>query len=312
MFLKDISVIIPCFNESKTIANVIGCVCREFDAIDVNYELIVVDNNSSDGSDIIAKKNGAIVFYSDSKTVAGVRNDGASISNGKVLIFLDADIEVGVGWGLGVFNVCKDILKNENAIYGSHPCVPDSVHPILYFWYQGISKDARNTHLGTGHMIVSRMIFSIIGGFDINLVTGEDFDFCRRAKEKNISIISIPQLEVFHHGYPESFMAFVKREVWHGLGDCTGVKSFFKSKVSVASSVFLMLHFIFLLFLFFDIKISLLSFLGIFSVIFSVSFYKFGFDDFKSFACVNITAYFYLLGRGVSPLYRLVSKMKYK
>lgn len=56
---KKIAVLIPCYNESKTIEKVVNDYKKELP----NADIYVYDNNSSDGTDKIAKKAGAIVKY---------------------------------------------------------------------------------------------------------------------------------------------------------------------------------------------------------------------------------------------------------
>ena len=56
---KKIAVLIPCYNESKTIEKVI----KDYQKALPDTDIYVYDNNSSDGTDKIAKKAGAIVKY---------------------------------------------------------------------------------------------------------------------------------------------------------------------------------------------------------------------------------------------------------
>lgn len=56
---KKIAVLIPCYNESKTIEKVI----KDYHKVLPEADIYVYDNNSSDGTDKIAKKAGAIVKY---------------------------------------------------------------------------------------------------------------------------------------------------------------------------------------------------------------------------------------------------------
>lgn len=56
---KKIAVLIPCYNESQTIAKVI----TDFKKVLPQADVYVYDNNSKDGTDEIARKNGAIVRY---------------------------------------------------------------------------------------------------------------------------------------------------------------------------------------------------------------------------------------------------------
>ncbi len=60
--MKDkgkIAVLIPCYNESKTIEKVV----KDYKKVLPNADIYVYDNNSTDGTDKIAKKAGAIVKY---------------------------------------------------------------------------------------------------------------------------------------------------------------------------------------------------------------------------------------------------------
>lgn len=57
--MERVAILIPCYNESKTIAKVV----TDFKVQLPNADIYVYDNNSSDGTDIIAKQAGAIVRY---------------------------------------------------------------------------------------------------------------------------------------------------------------------------------------------------------------------------------------------------------
>ena len=57
--MSKIAVLIPCYNESKTVEKVVTDWKRELPEADI----YVYDNNSTDGTDELAKKAGAIVRY---------------------------------------------------------------------------------------------------------------------------------------------------------------------------------------------------------------------------------------------------------
>lgn len=57
--IKKIAVLIPCYNESKTIEKVV----KDYKKVLPEADIYVYDNNSTDGTDKIAKKAGAIVCY---------------------------------------------------------------------------------------------------------------------------------------------------------------------------------------------------------------------------------------------------------
>ena len=56
---QKIAVLIPCYNEAKTIEKVI----KDYKKVSPTADIYVYDNNSTDGTDKIARKAGAIVKY---------------------------------------------------------------------------------------------------------------------------------------------------------------------------------------------------------------------------------------------------------
>ena len=89
-----ISIVIPTFNREKKLKKAILSVINQSYT---NWELIIVDNNSSDESEALVNsfKNKNIFFYKiDNKgIIAKSRNFGVSISNGDYICFLDSDDE---------------------------------------------------------------------------------------------------------------------------------------------------------------------------------------------------------------------------
>lgn len=64
--MDKIAVLIPCYNESKTIKKVV----EDYKRILPEATIYVYDNNSSDGTDEIARKAGAVVRYGTSRARA--------------------------------------------------------------------------------------------------------------------------------------------------------------------------------------------------------------------------------------------------
>lgn len=85
--MDEIAVLIPCYNESKTIEKVV----TEFKEALPNAVIYVYDNNSSDGTDEIAKKAGAVVRYEHQQGKGNVIRRMFSEIDAKCYIVVDGD-----------------------------------------------------------------------------------------------------------------------------------------------------------------------------------------------------------------------------
>ncbi len=87
----EVSVVIPCLNEEKTIGVCIKKAIESFKNEGVSGEVIVVDNSSTDNSSHIAKSMGAKVLYQPVRGYGSAYLMGLEEANGKYIIMADAD-----------------------------------------------------------------------------------------------------------------------------------------------------------------------------------------------------------------------------
>ena len=84
-----ISVIIPCFNHAHFLPDAIKSVLNQSYK---NTEIIVVDDGSSDNTNDVATSFPDVKYvYQTNQGLSAARNTGLKKSNGKYLVFLDAD-----------------------------------------------------------------------------------------------------------------------------------------------------------------------------------------------------------------------------
>lgn len=98
----DYSVIIPVYNRKKVVCDAIESVLSQSVK---KYEIIVVDDGSSDGTgEVVRERYGAEVKYvrQKNKGPAAARNKGISNATGKYITFLDSD-DVWLPWTLSTF-----------------------------------------------------------------------------------------------------------------------------------------------------------------------------------------------------------------
>ena len=299
-----VSIIIPAFNEAENIERTLNSIySTKHDGF--LFEVIVVDNGSTDDTRGLAVRSGATVYEFLSKPIGAVRNYGAHQSNGDIFVFLDADVMLTDCWHASIENTLVKVAANRNLITGSHCSAPSAnISSIERYWFNSFEK-ARSAHLGTGHMIMHRDLFMSLQGFDISLETGEDYDFCSRAeREQGAMIEEESVLKVVHYGFPKNIVDFVKREAWHGTGDLLSVRTALASKVLIAATVFAFIHLMIIgaisldRYLYAGLSLSLLL-----VYLLLLSLYKFGHQSFPVVLLNTGYFYFYLLGRCLSSFF---------
>jgi glycosyltransferase involved in cell wall biosynthesis len=229
-----ISIIVPAFNEAnyieKTLSTLNGFIRGS------TVEVIVVDNGSSDKTADLCRqfKWVKVVQLNCRTTVAEARNIGVGQSANKCLVFIDADILVTEEWFFAVSRFAKDIESNNLLVTGNKVSVSQEPSWIEASWFACL-KSTSASYINSGNLICSKQLFDLIGGFDNKLKTGEDVDFCERARKQGAIVKPDPQFFVYHEGYPKTLKAFFARERWHGIGDTQSFEKFLASKVALLS-----------------------------------------------------------------------------
>lgn len=87
----EVSVVMPCLNEADTLAACIEKAQRTLSEHNIRGEIIVADNGSTDGSDVIAARLGVHVVRVEAKGYGSALMGGIAASRGKFIIMGDAD-----------------------------------------------------------------------------------------------------------------------------------------------------------------------------------------------------------------------------
>ena len=242
------TIIIPAHNEERFIMGLLESLKKY---LTKPTQIIVVANGCSDSTAITARKYGCNVIETSQKEhPSSARNQGVKSASGEILAFLDADTEVTEKW-CSTFQELLDASKGDHLyLTGDQYQVSKVPAWIEKNWFLPLSKLPKN-YINGGNLIVSRKLFYLIGGFDANLETGEDVDFCRRAKKASAEFVMNPSFVVLHEGFPKSIRHFIKRERWHGKGDFQGLSYLLRSKTALITLTFLLIHFFFFISLMF-------------------------------------------------------------
>ena len=134
--MKKLSVIIPCFNESQTIIEILSRIRSV--PLNLELEIIVIDDYSTDGTREILQNelgNKVDVLFLQPKNYgkgAAIRR-GLNLSTGEIIIIQDADLEYDPN---EYPNLLQPILEgNADVVFGSRFL---SIGPrrVLYFWHK--------------------------------------------------------------------------------------------------------------------------------------------------------------------------------
>lgn len=181
-----ISVIIPVLNEDKILDKTLRNLQSEL----IGHELIIVDGGSSDNSVEIAKKYGTVI--SSGKGRAKQLNAGAEKANGKILIFLHADVWLEKG---AIFEVERAITFGF--VGGGFLQKIDGKN-LLYRIIER-SADIRGKYMkifyGDSGIFITRDGFQKIGGFpDVPIM--EEIEFSRAMHKLGRTLMVSPRIHI--------------------------------------------------------------------------------------------------------------------
>jgi glycosyltransferase involved in cell wall biosynthesis len=183
MMQKVISITVPAFNEEKLIAGCLDSLLNQ--TIDQEiYEIIVIDNNSSDATARIALEKGVRVERESKKGYVHALRKGIESSEAGIIAFTDADCRVPPGWAARILDDFSNsdgtiAVGGKLAFYDLNRILDRLIRMILYF----------NRALPGNNMAIRREGFTKIGGIDsqVNL----SVDFWLTMKLRRVGKISI-------------------------------------------------------------------------------------------------------------------------
>ncbi|MCP5244695.1 MAG: glycosyltransferase [Burkholderiales bacterium] len=178
-----LSVIIPAFNEERLIMHCLKSVSESADSVrstGFSYEIIVVDNNSTDQTAELARQFGAQVVFESINQIGRARNAGAAAAKGDWLLFVDADSLLNPGM---ITDILKLIESGKYVGCGSVMLMPSSPWwgaTILKIW----TLVSVTFCWASGALIVCRKdAFQQVGGFDQDLYAADEITLSRSLKK---------------------------------------------------------------------------------------------------------------------------------
>lgn len=255
----DLSIIIVSFNTKELLVSCIKSIFKH--TKNIKFEIIVVDNNSNDGSAQISKSLGAIVIKNKENFGFGTANNqGFKISRGKYVLFLNSDTEIEDNVFEGMVSwmninskagIATCALKNKDgslqATGGYFPTLPrvfswmtiqdipfvDNIikpfHPYhsksLFFKGGSFYESKKELDWVTGAFLLTRReVLEGSGGWDENFfMYVEEVDLCFRIKKLGYKVWYLPKWSIIHLGGSSS-----KTSEFSLISEYGGIKKFYK------------------------------------------------------------------------------------
>lgn len=179
-----VTVVIPALNEEKFLAkNLDSIVNQDFK----NFEIIVVDNASTDKTAEIARSYGAKVIVNHEKGVGAARQAGFVEAKGKIIATTDADNILPKDW---LTRIVSEFEKNRNMVafgglfrlYSGPLSARIAVRYGVYPTFQVDKVFSKTWSLIGQNMAVRKSAFKKVGGFK-HVQIGEDADLSHRLAE---------------------------------------------------------------------------------------------------------------------------------
>jgi GT2 family glycosyltransferase len=207
------SIIIPVLNNPKGLRRCIEALRGQ----GLAFELIVVDNGSTDETCAVAELHADRVLICPKLTIGALRNQGAQVAKGQILVFTDSDQRPAEGW---LASGLEALAREESAgMLGARYHAPEGSSWVAKTWdlqrrYSDVPGDIG--WLQGGNLFVKRAAFERVGGFRTDLVASEDVDLSFRVRNAGFRVICDPKIINYHDGDPQTLIDFFRKERWRG------------------------------------------------------------------------------------------------
>ena len=176
-----LSFIVPAYNEEHELPRALSSIRAAAETSGQSFEIIVVDDASTDGTAEIARNAGAIVVPVQYRHIAAVRNAGARVSRGDILFFVDADTVISPAHVTGALSALAAGCAGGGAPILMEGSVP-SWGPFFIRFFSLFYFTVSN--LGAGaFLFTTRENFHAVGGFDEQFYAGEEVYFTMALKK---------------------------------------------------------------------------------------------------------------------------------
>jgi GT2 family glycosyltransferase len=213
----DISVVIPARNGAGSLPHLLASLRRQTLAPE-RFEVVVVDNASSDATAEIARGARATVVVEPVANRSRARNLGIEAARANRLAFTDADCVASEGWLEALLDCCCEAPLVAGPVEMTTRQPPNTIERLEARWRFAQEHWVRQGWAATANLCVERAVLDAVGGFDpAYRHAGEDPDFCLRAGRAGFVLGWCPRA-VVRHPAESTLVPVLRRAFRHGHG----------------------------------------------------------------------------------------------
>ena len=226
----EVSVIIVNWNTKDILRECLLSIYTQTEGIE--FEVIVIDNSSSDGSVKMVKQefpHVVLIENNENRGFAAANNQGIEIAKGRYVLLLNSDTVVIDGAIKKVFDFAERnldagvigcrVLNNDRTLQPTCFMFPSILNRLLFMTYLyklfpnnrffsretmgGWQRDnVREVEVVTGcFMLVRQEVIYAVGGMDERFfMYSEEVDWCWRIKQQGWKCLFYPEAEIIHLG----------------------------------------------------------------------------------------------------------------
>ncbi|NPA90603.1 MAG: exopolysaccharide biosynthesis polyprenyl glycosylphosphotransferase [Chloroflexi bacterium] len=209
------SVIIPAYNAEDTLEETLKALNRQTVPRD-RYEIIVVDDGSTDNTARIAAQYADKVLEQPNQGPAAARNAGVAVASGDIVLFTDADCAPIPEWIERMTAPFEDpdVVGTKGA-YLTRQKAPMArfVQQEYEDRYDRMKRFKYIDFIDTYSAAYRRDVFLSNGGFDtvFPVASVEDQEFSFRLAQKGYKMLFVPEARVYHH-HNERLWDYIRRK----------------------------------------------------------------------------------------------------
>ena len=197
--LPSVSIIIPVYNGGKYIRKCLDSLSQQTIPVS-QYEIIIVDNGSTDNSMLLADNYDVKTLQELKKGSYAARNAGIKAACGNIIGFTDVDCIVSKDWleqAVKIYNNNNvDIVAGRVEFYSDQSLSVWGYFDKNTFLNQEYAM--KSSAAKTANMFVRSSLFEKVGLFDDSLYSGEDVRWTAKAVSNGAVLNYNPEVIVYH------------------------------------------------------------------------------------------------------------------